>query len=152
MIVEHEPDDKNSCCYPASTQPYFIIINRKSKTRDNMVRKINAFRTLMLLVDQDQSNHVIKDLALLLVSALRDWPTENRNDIAKCITEFKAYFGDPFTFVNGRIVNIVHASDWTWRGESGAALSEMIELSVEHFQLADFDEIVDKVLRYYEER
>lgn len=106
----------------------------------------------MLLVDQDESEHVLKDIALLLVNALRDWPTDNRNDIAKCIAEFKAYFGDPFTFVNGRISNIVPAPDWTWRGEAGAALTEMIELSIQHLQLANFDAIVDRVLGYYEQK
>ena len=117
-----------------------------------MTRKISTFRSLMLLVNQDESDHPLKDIALLFVSALRDWPTDNSRDIVKCIQEFKDYFGDPFTFVNGRIINIVDAPDWTWRGESGAALTEMIELSIQHYDTADFDAIVDQVLSYYEQK
>ncbi|AEE52834.1 DUF4279 domain-containing protein [Haliscomenobacter hydrossis] len=117
-----------------------------------MTRKISTFRSLMLLVDQDESDHVLKDIALLFESALRDWPTDNSRDIVKCIQEFKGYFGDPFTFVDGRIINIVEAPDWSWRGESGAALTEMIELSIKHYGTADFDAIVGRVLSHYEQK
>ena len=117
-----------------------------------MTRKISAYRSLMLLVNQDENDHPLKDIALLFGSALVDWPTDNSHDIVKCIQEFKDYFGDPFTFVDGRIINIVNAPDWSWRGESGAAITKMIELSIKHFDTADFDAIVDRVLSYYEQK
>ncbi len=117
-----------------------------------MTRKIGTFRSLMLLVNLDESDHVLKDIALQFESALRDWPTDNSRDIVKCIQEFKDYFGDPFRFENGRIINIAHAPDWSWRGESGVALTKMIELSIQHYHTADFDAIVDRVLSYYEQK
>ncbi len=117
-----------------------------------MPRKISTFRSLMLLVNLDESDHVLKDIALLFESALRDWPTDNSRDLVKCIQEFKDYFGDPFRFENGRIISIVHAPDWTWRGESGAALTEMVELSIQHYGTTDFDTIVDRVLSHYEQK
>lgn len=117
-----------------------------------MTHKINTFRSLMLLVNQDEGDHVLKDMALRFVSAMRDWPTDNYRDIAKFIQEFKGYFGDPFTFVNGRIINIVNAPDWTWRAEAGAAITKMIELSIQHFDTEDFDAIVDRMLSYYEQK
>ncbi|WP_373552049.1 DUF4279 domain-containing protein [Haliscomenobacter sp.] len=118
-----------------------------------MTRKINSYNSLMLLVNQDESDHPLKDIALLFGSALIDWPTDNGQDIVKCIQEFKDYFGDPFTFVNGRIINIIHFSTyWSWRNEAGAAITEMIELSIKHYDTADFDAIVDRILSYYEQK
>ena len=118
-----------------------------------MPRKISTFRSLMLLVNQDKSDHVLKDIAQLFISALRDWPTDNSRDIVKCIQEFKDYFGDPFTFVDGRIINIIHFPTYSsWRGEAGWAITKMIELSIKHFDTADFDVIVDRVLSYYEQK
>ena len=114
--------------------------------------KINTYRSLLHLVRLDETDHILKDIAQLFLSALTDWPTDTHHDIVKCIQEFKDYFGDPFTFVDGRIVNIVHGPDWTWRGESGAAISEMVQLSIQHLDTADFDAIVDRVLSYYEQK
>jgi Domain of unknown function (DUF4279) len=115
-----------------------------------MTRKISAYRSLMLLINQDETDHPLKDIALLLGSALVDWPTDNSHDIVKCIQEFKDYFGDPFTFVDGRIINIIHFPTYSsWRGEAGWAITKMIELSIKHFDTADFDAIVDRVLSYY---
>ena len=47
------------------------------------------------LVDQDQSNHRIKSMAELLLSAMNDWPTDVQID--KFVVEFKKYFGVPLT-------------------------------------------------------
>jgi len=82
-----------------------------------MTRKINSCNSLILLVKQDESDHPLKDIALLFASALLDWPTDNSNDIVKCVQEFKDYFGDPFTFVDGRIINIIKAPFWSWRAK-----------------------------------
>ena len=117
-----------------------------------MNRKINTYRSLLHLVRLDETDHILKDIAQLFLSALTDWPTDTHHDIVKCIQEFKDYFGDPFTFVDGRIINIVSAPDWSWRGESGAALTKMIELSIKHFDTTDFDAIVDRVLSHYEQK
>lgn len=117
-----------------------------------MHRKISTYRSLLHLVELDETDHILKDIAQLFLSALRDWPTDNSHDIVKCIQEFKDYFGDPFTFVDGRITNFVKAPDWTWRDEAGAAITEMIELSNLHFNTADFDNVVDRVLSYYEQK
>ncbi|MDX2068546.1 MAG: DUF4279 domain-containing protein [Haliscomenobacter sp.] len=114
--------------------------------------KINTYRSLLHLVRLDETDHIFKDIAQLFLSALTDWPTDDHHDIVKCIQGFKDYFGDPFTFVDGRIINIASAPDWTWRGEAGAALTKMIELSIEHLDTADFDVIVDRVLSYYEQK
>ncbi|MBK9489951.1 MAG: hypothetical protein IPO07_15135 [Haliscomenobacter sp.] len=116
-----------------------------------MTRKINSYDSLMFLVNQDKSDHVLKDIAQLFISALRDWPTDNSRDIVKCIQEFKDYFGDPFTFVDSRSINRIKVEGW-WQEEAGASLRQMIDLSIKHFGAADFDAIVDRVLSYYEQK
>ena len=116
-----------------------------------MTHKINTFRSLMLLVKQDESDHPLKDIALLFVSALRDWPTDNSRDIVKCIQEFKDYFGAPMPFVDSRSINRIKVEGW-WQEEAGASLRQMIDLSIKHFGAADFDAIVDRILSYYEQK
>lgn len=119
----------------------------------NMNRKINTYRSLLHLVELDETDHFLKDIAQLFLSALRDWPTDTHQDIVKCIQEFKDYFGDPFTFVDGRIINIIHFPTYSsWRGEAGWAITKMIELSNKHFDTSNFDAIVDRVLSHYEQK
>ena len=36
--------------------------------------------------------------------------------------------------------------------EAGAAITKMIELSIKHYDTADFDAIVDRVFSYYEQK
>ena len=117
-----------------------------------MNSKITTLGSLEHLVALDETDHEMKEMATLLVSAMRDWPTDCR-DIFKYIEEFKEYFGDPFTFKNGRIINIVHFSTYSsWRGESGAALTEIINRSTKAYNISDFDAIVDNVLSHYERK
>lgn len=117
----------------------------------NMNRKINTYRSLLHLVSHDKTEHVIKDLAALFLEALNDWPTDNSHDIVKCIQEFKYCFGYPFTFVDGRIVHFKHVKGWK-QLEVGSIVTKMVELSIKHFDTADFDVIVDRVLSYYEQK
>ena len=57
-----------------------------------MPHKIKTFHSLLHLVALDETDHTMRELATLLVSALRDWG--NCQDIVGCIAGFKAYFGD----------------------------------------------------------
>ena len=116
-----------------------------------MTRKINSYDSLMFLVNQDESDHPLKDIALLFGSALIDWPTDNNQDIVKCIQEFKDYFGDPMPFVDSSSINRIIVEGW-WQEEAGASLRQMIDLSIKHFGAADFDAIVDRILSYYEQK
>lgn len=116
-----------------------------------MNRKINTYRSLLHLVDFDETDHIIKDLAKLFLEALNDWPTDSSQDIVKCVQEFKYCFGNPFTFVNGHIVHFKHVKGWKAL-EVGSIVTKMVELSIEHFDTADFDVIVDRVLSYYEQK
>jgi len=116
-----------------------------------MPRKINSQSSLILLVKQDESDHPLKDIALLFASALLDWPTDNSRDIVKCIQEFKDYFGDPMPFVDSWSINRIKVAGW-WQEEAGASLRQMIDLSIKHFGVADFDAFVDRILSHYEQK
>lgn len=109
----------------------------------NMNRKINTYRSLSHLVRLDETDHILKDIAQLFLSALTDWPTDTHHDIVKCIQEFKDYFGDPMPFVDSRSINRIKVEGW-WQEEAGASLRQMIDLSIKHFDTADFDAIVDR--------
>ncbi len=115
-----------------------------------MPHKIQTFRSLLHLVALDETDHKMRAMADLLVSALRDWG--NCQDIASCIAGFKAYFGDPLTVENTRSYTGRDMEDWSWRGEAGMYLSEMIQRSIDAYQIADFDTIVDRLLTYYEQK
>ena len=95
--------------------------------------KILHFRTLMNLVHHDQQEHVTKEMALLLLSALRDWPNNRYETIPESIA--------------GKSLG----QHWAWRAEAGTALSEMLGLAQTHDKITDFDAAVEKILLHYEQ-
>ena len=115
-----------------------------------MNSKITTFRSLMHLVDLDETDHAMKEMANLFVEALRDWG--NCQNIVKCIEDFKAYFGNPLTVENTAHYTGRSNENWAWRGEAGMSLSEMIANSTKAYNIADFDTIVDNFLSHYERK
>lgn len=115
-----------------------------------MKHTINQFRTLLCLFKLDKTDHPIKVLAELFLSALRDWPSNERLSITDSIIAFKAYFGEPLTVKNTAHYTGRDMKDWTWKGESGMALSAMITYASEHYGVTDFDAIVELLLSHYE--
>lgn len=71
----------------------------------NMNRKINTYRSLLHLVKLDETDHILKDIAQLFLSALTDQPTETHHDIVKCIGY--AYF-NILTSSEDKAVDYVH--------------------------------------------
>jgi len=112
--------------------------------------KINTYRSLLHLVNLDETDHAMKDMANLFLSALRDWG--NCKDIFKCIENYKAYFGNPLTLENTAHYTGRLTEDWAWRAEAGTALSWMIERSTKAYNISDFDTIVDTILSHYEQK
>ena len=111
--------------------------------------KITTYGSLAHLVELDETDHDIKKMATLFVEALRDWG--NCQNIVKCIEDFKAYFGNSLT-----VENTAHPTecgeDWTWRGEAGMSLSEMIATSTKAYNISDVDTIVENFLGHYERK
>lgn len=109
----------------------------------------------MHLIAIEEADHALKEIARLFVDAMVNWPTDNRVHIGRCVQEFKAYFGDPFTFDQDgriRVVEGATSADWAWRGEAGAALTQMIGLAAREYQISDVDTIVARVLDHYEQQ
>lgn len=71
----------------------------------------------MHLIALEEADHALKEIARLFVGAMVDWPTDNRVHIGRCVQEFKAWFGDPFTFDQDgriRVVEGATSADWAW--------------------------------------
>lgn len=117
----------------------------------NMNPPITDYQELLHLVRLDKTGHELKVIGELFLSALRDWPSDERLSIPESIAEFKLNFGGPLT-----VENTAHYRGagpyWTWKGETGVALSQMIEHAAKHFNVSDFDETVRLLLAYYAEK
>jgi hypothetical protein len=116
-----------------------------------MNHNINTFRALLDLVGLDKTDHELKVIGELFLSAMRDWPSEEQLSITEYIVEFKLNFGDPLTEENtARYLGT--GPYWSWKGEAGVALSRMMEHATKHFHLSNFDEIVERLLDHYAEK
>ncbi len=112
-----------------------------------MNNKITSYSTLWNLVDIDQTDHKLKDIATLFLNAMNDWPSYNQTDIQDFINELKAYFGTPLTTekIDKRKLDGQNA----WQLEAGSSIAELIDTSTRFCNQSDFDKIIDSVLSFY---
>ena len=112
-----------------------------------MINKIETYSTLWNLVDIDQSDHQLKNIAILFLNAMNDWPTENQTIIADFVHELKEYFGSPLT------VEKINRSKFTgsnaWQEEAGSSIAELINLSTRFYNESNFDHIVKNIQIFY---
>jgi hypothetical protein len=115
-----------------------------------MDNKITTYSTLCNLVDIDQKDHKLKDIATLFINAMNDWPTYNQTDIQEFIKELKAYFGSPLTIekIDNKKLDLKDELS-PWRHEAGSAIAELIDTSTKFSNQSDFDNIIDSVLSFY---
>ncbi|OJY98254.1 MAG: hypothetical protein BGP13_11460 [Sphingobacteriales bacterium 40-81] len=112
-----------------------------------MDNKITTYSTLWNLVDIDQKDHKLKDIATLFLNAMNDWPTYNQSDIQDFINELKAYFGSPLTIEN--INKKKFDGQNIWQVEAGNSIAELIDTSTRFCNQSDFNKIIDSFLNYY---
>ena len=112
-----------------------------------MDNKITTYATLWNLVDIDQKDHKLKNIATLFLNAMNDWPTYNQTDIQDFINELKAYFGTPLTIE--KIDKKKSDGQNAWQVEAGSSIAELIDTSTRFYNQSDFDKIIDTVLSYY---
>ena len=112
-----------------------------------MDNKITTYSTLWNLVDIDQKDHKLKNIATLFLNAMNDWPTYNKTDIQDFINELKAYFGTPLTIE--KIDKRKFDGQNAWQVEAGSSIVELIDTSTGFYNQSDFDKIIDTVLSYY---
>lgn len=108
---------------------------------------ITTYATLWNLVDIDQKDHKLKNIATLFLNAMNDWPTYNQTDIQDFINELKAYFGTPLTIE--KIDKKKSDGQNAWQVEAGSSIAELIDTSTRFYNQSDFDKIIDTVLSYY---
>jgi hypothetical protein len=111
--------------------------------------KIKTYSTLYSLVDIDQKDHKLKDIAILFLNAMNDWPTQDQDKLSDFVHELKEYFGSPLTIekIDARKFNEQN----TWQLEAGSSISELINTSTRYCNESDFDNILKNILDFYEQ-
>ncbi|NQX39956.1 hypothetical protein HQN84_13960 [Pedobacter steynii] len=114
-----------------------------------MDQKITTYTTLWNLVEADENDHELKDMARLLLEAMSDWPRAEQNNIANFLNEFKGYFGQALT------IKMIQAKKFdghnAWQLEAGAAIQEILDIAAKHGRESDFDKIIAHILNHYNE-
>ena len=102
-------------------------------------------------VNNDKREHRIKELAILLLNAMNDWPTPNQTRIELFVEEIKKYYGDPITLekINSKKVNL-NENHNAWRQEAGISIVKIIEISTQFEFENDFEKIVKRILDFYQ--
>ena len=120
-----------------------------SLDNDTVDNKIETYSTLWNLVDIDQTDHKLKDIATLFLNAMNDWPTQDQSKIADFVHELKEYFGSPLTVekIDVRKFNGQNA----WHVEAGSSIAELIDTSARFCNESNFDNIIKNILDFYEQ-
>jgi hypothetical protein len=114
-----------------------------------MDNKIETYSTLWNLVDIDQTDHKLKDIGVLFLDAMNDWPTQDLHKIAEFIIELKEYFGSPLTIAKIDTKKI-HEKD-AWKVAAGSSIAELIDTSTRFCNESNFDNILKNTLDFYEQ-
>jgi Elongation factor Tu C-terminal domain len=117
-----------------------------------MTSTITTIDQLSSLVDIDNKDHKIKDIAELFLNAMTDWTTFNQTNIFEFVQELKQYFGAPLTKekISQKSLNVSEENS-VWRHESGSSIFQMIDTSERFCNESNFDRIFQNVISYYEQ-
>jgi hypothetical protein len=120
-----------------------------SLDNDTVDNKIETYSTLWNLVEIDQDDHKLKDLAALFLKAMNDWPSEDQSEISDFVNDLKSYFGSPLTIekIEARKFDGQNA----WQVETGSSIAELIDTSTRYFNEKNFENIVKNILYFYEQ-
>lgn len=105
-------------------------------------------RTLERLLVIDKNEHELKRLAHILIEAIQDWPNPNLVTIGDFVEDMKSYFGD--TLDVEKIKHVQFDGQNAWQLETGFKIVEFLIRSKETFNSINFDDILNKVLHYYQ--
>lgn len=100
-------------------------------------------------IERDATEHNLKSIAELFVSAMTDWPGYNQVNIIDFINEFEDYFGSPVTIEKIASRPFDASKKNAWRQEAGASIIEMLNLSESQFNGQSFEQIVKSIYFYY---
>jgi Elongation factor Tu C-terminal domain len=112
-------------------------------------KKIETYSTLWSLVDLDQTDHRLKEIAVLFLNAMNDWPTQDQHKIVDFDKELKEYFGSPLTIekIDAKMFNRQNA----WQVEAGCSIAALIDTSTRFCNESNFDNILKNILDFYEQ-
>lgn len=112
-----------------------------------MNNKITNYSTLESLVEYDNKEHRLKEIATLFLDAMKGWPTFNQYEIKDFIFELKEFFGSPLTseLIDKKKYDGLNA----WNHEAGISIANMIDFSTKYCNQSDFDLIIENILQYY---
>lgn len=114
-----------------------------------MDNKIETYSTLWSLVDLDQTDHKLKEIAVLFLNAMNDWPTQDQHKIADFDKELKEYFGSPLTIEKIQLKKFNGKN--AWQVEAGSSIVEVIDTSTRFCNESNFDNILKNILDFYEQ-
>lgn len=114
-----------------------------------MDNKITSYSLLWNLVEIDVKNHTLKDITILFLTAMNDWPTYNRTEINDFIKELKEHFGTPLTIekIDAKKFN----GENGWQLEAASSIADLIDISTKFCNESNFDKIIENILNYYTE-
>lgn len=104
---------------------------------------------LSSLVERDDIEHVLKQVAQLFLDAANDWPT-NQILISDFVKELNEYFGTPLTKEKISNKKLDSSSGNTWCHEAGSSVIEMLDVSKKNYGHQNLDETLQKLYSYYE--
>lgn len=115
-----------------------------------MDQKITTYTTLWNLVEADENEHKLKDMAVLLLEAMNDWPRAGQNNIADFLNDLKDYFGQPLTIKTIRARKFDEQN--AWQLEAGAAIQELLVISDGCYdEQTDCAKAINHILNHYNE-
>ena len=105
-------------------------------------------RTLERLLVIDKNEHELKRLANILIGAIQDWPNPKLQTIGDYVEDMKSYFGDALDVE--KIKHVQFDGQNAWQLEAGYKIVEFLIRSKESFNSIQFDDVLNKVLHYYQ--
>ncbi|UFK97754.1 hypothetical protein [Kaistella faecalis] len=114
-----------------------------------MDREITTFRTLENIVDFENENVEIKQLAELFLTAMNDWDSNNQTNIFEYITKLRKFVGSPITLKKIEVKSKTNILNNACKIESTTSIAEMIKNAEQKIQENDFDKIITQILNYY---
>lgn len=112
-----------------------------------MDNKIETYSTLWSLVDIDQTDHKLKDIATLFLNAMNDWPTQDQHKIVDFVKELEEYFGSSLTIENLNVREFNEKNAWNL--EARSSIAELIDTSTRFCNESNFDNILKNILNFY---
>lgn len=115
-----------------------------------MQNTIQTLDQLSELIENDSNTHKLRDIALLFVGSMIDWPTYNQTRIFDFISELKDFYGSDLSpdMIAAKTIDF-KTDDNIWKNESGSSIADMIDLSIIYYGESSFDKIIHTILNYY---